>query len=75
MKNYGNSCKICGTTISKKAKKCQKHSGMLDGPITNKLPSDQEILRMVEKTSQAQVAKKLGVNITTIKKIMLKYRK
>lgn len=75
MTKYGNSCEICRTAIGKKAKRCQKHSGMLDGPITNKLPSDQEILRMVEKTSQAQVAKKLGVSITTIKKIMLKYRR
>lgn len=75
MKKYGNECEICRTPIGGKAKRCPKHAGMLSGPITNKLPSDQTILSEVKATSVAKVAKKYNVSVTTIKKILLKYPK
>lgn len=73
MSKYGNECEICKKPISGKAKRCQKHAGMLSGPITNPLPSDKKILDEVKKTSAAAIARKYNVSVTTIKKILLKY--
>lgn len=71
---YVNKCSGCGATIGKDSNKCRKCAGK-SGPSAKSLPSDKEILKMVEKTSQADVARQLGVSIAAIKKIMLKYRR
>lgn len=71
---YVNKCK-CGKVIGKDANKCQRCAGIDNNPQKRKLPSDATIMKMLETKSVAKVAKELGVNVTTINKIKLKYRK
>lgn len=71
---YVNKCK-CGKIIGKDANKCQRCSGIENNSNKRKLPSDAVIMNMLETDSIAKVAKKLGVSVTTIKKIKLKYSK
>lgn len=69
-----NRC-ACGETIKKDSKQCRKCTGKSGPTAAKKLPSDQEVLREVEKTSANKAAKKYGVSYTTIKNIVLRYKK
>lgn len=74
MSKYESKC-ACGNAKEKKAKKCARCSNIANSPTNKKIPSDQTVLRMLEKKSAAQVARELEVSITTIKNIKLKYNK
>lgn len=70
-----NRCSNCKEVISKKARMCQKCTGKSGPTAAKKLPSDQEVLKEVDKTSANKAAKKYNVSYTTIQKIVLKYKK
>lgn len=74
MTKYESNC-ACGAVKGKKAKKCARCSNIANSPTNKKIPSDQTVLRMLEKNSAAQVARDLEVSITIIKNIKLKYNK
>lgn len=71
MSKYESNC-ACGAVKEKKAKKCARCSNIANSPTNKKIPSDQTVLRMLEKKSAAQVARELEVSITTIKNIKLR---
>ncbi len=73
MSKYESKCS-CGAAKEKKAKKCGRCSNISNSPY-KRLPPDDVILVMLTKKSAAKVAKELGVSITSIKNIKLKYNK
>lgn len=73
MSKYSSECS-CGSAKEKKAERCARCSNIRNSPHKSKLPPDEKILLMLPKESAPKVAKKLGVSLTTIKNIKLKYK-
>lgn len=63
-------CPNCGSVIGRTSKKCKSCAVK-----SKNLPPDSTIMKMLETKSVKQVADKLGVSVTTINHILLKYRK
>ena len=74
MSKYESNC-ACGKVKEKKAKKCARCSNIENSPSKKKLPTDDVVLLMLTKKSAAQVARDLGVSLTTIRNIKLKYNR
>lgn len=74
MSKYESNCS-CGATKEKRAKKCARCSNKANSPYRPKPVPDEQVLLMLTKKSAAQVARELGISITTVKNIKLKYNK
>lgn len=69
-----NKCDSCGVVIKKTSKKCRRCAGNA-GKFAKNLPPDAQIVKEVEETNIPKVANKYGVGLSTIQKILLKYKK
>ncbi len=69
---FTKQCQDCPELISSKATRCRSCNGKYSNPDKIKWPTDQQLLRMIEKGNYSSVGRELGVSDNAIRKHLRK---